>query len=300
METPRKVRLRQSVSRKSHIESPVDSPEVRKSLRKSMKEKSDSPDENKAINAPKSVKTSRLSTNVVDLTTPDNKEVDLKATATTLGGRRKSTRNISPENFSPKKLRLARTPSTRGLESIVLENSPSIEKLESPSQPQSERKAKPRYSDINLKINVKDQTVKRVKDAKAEITAQENHGSSSKEEFVDSELAVKPTTLFDDEEDVEGQKLYSFKTPKKRDSMAQLVHNTPKTPQRSTPKTPKNNRLSQIQNTPTSRPLAAELAKTPRHVRAAIKKSKLMFSSKLVKKYKIFFYRARQSDSSRI
>lgn len=282
METPRSARLRQSVSRKSYIESPVDSPGVRKSLRKSIKEKSDSPDENKTMNTPKSVKTpsSRLRKSVVDLTTPDDKEMNVKATATTPRGRRKSTRDISqPENFSPKKLRTARTPSTRGLESIVLENSPSLEKLESPSRPQNERNTTARYSDINLKINIKDQTVKRVKDAKAEKAAKDNNESSSEEEFVD---AFKPTTLFDDEEDVEGQKLYSFKTPKKRDSMAQLVHNTPKTPHRGTPKTPKNDRLSQIQNTPTSRPLAAELAKTPRHVRAAIKKSKFKVLYQLV------------------
>lgn len=272
MDTPRSARLRQSVSKKSYKESPIDSPDLRKSVKESEKEKSESPDENKDTNTPKANKKGRgrPRKSVIDLTESPE---EIKETAKTPKSRRKSTRDISPE-ISPKKLRTARTPSTQALENIVLENSPSLQKLESSpiGRPKRERKSVARYSDINLKINLKDNTVKPVKERQA-VAPTAIDSSEEEEEYIDTELVEKPTTLFDDDEDVEGQRLYSFKTPKKKDSMAQLAQHTPKTPHRGTPKTPKSNRISQIQRTPTSRPMAAEFAKTPKHVRAAIKKS---------------------------
>lgn len=172
------------------------------------------------------------------------------------------------------------------MESIVLENSPTFEKLESPkkveiaeklSRPKRERKSVTKYAEINLKINLKDKTVKRVKEVSdgAPSAVIVDDSSEDDEEQIDTDLVAKPTTLFDDAEDVEGQRLYSFKTPKKKDSMAQLAQHTPKTPHRGTPKTPKSSQISLIMKTPTSRPNAAEFAKTPKHVRAAMKKSKL-------------------------
>ncbi|KAG5670486.1 hypothetical protein PVAND_000748 [Polypedilum vanderplanki] len=90
-------------------------------------------------------------------------------------------------------------------------------------------------------------------------------------------MITKPSTLFEDEDDVEGKKLYSFKTPKKEGMMAQLANQTPKTPRhhdanKGTPKTPKNSRISEILKTPTSRPSAVKCTKTPRHVRDEMKK----------------------------
>jgi origin recognition complex subunit 2 len=74
-----------------------------------------------------------------------------------------------------------------------------------------------------------------------------------------------PPVLFEDEEDVDGKKLYSFKTPKKGGMMAQLAANQ-------TPKTPKNSSKLEVQ-TPTSRPSASKCTKTPRHVRLEMKRS---------------------------
>lgn len=102
---------------------------------------------------------------------------------------------------------------------------------------------------------------------------------SSEDEINEKENFIsKPSTLFNEDQDVEGKKLYSFKTPKKKDGMVNLANLTPKTPRhhdpnKSTPRTPKNSRISEIQKTPTSRPSASKCTKTPRHVRDEIRKS---------------------------
>lgn len=223
-------------------------------------------------------------------------EDNLKSSAVQLKTPKKSeklNRKAADDSIthSPKKLRLNRTPSSKALESVVSENSPTINNLESPSsRPVRERKS--RYSDINLKINVAEKTVKRLKDVKnkeknsPEFVASQASSDDEEKSTSKSENVVKLTssTLFDDAEDVEGKNLFSFRTPKKKDSMALLAQNTPKTPRHNnsnmgTPRTPKNNRLSEIQNTPTSRPSASKTAKTPRHVREANKKSKFLSTS---------------------
>lgn len=188
---------------------------------------------------------------------------------------RKSVREASAEHesYSPKKLRGVRTPSKKALESIVSESSPTVKDLESSRRSLREKKSASRYSQIDQRLNVKKQAVEKARAEKAQ--------SSDDDEIENlSENIVRSTTLFDEEEDVEGNKLYSFKTPKKKDSMALLAQHTPKTPRhndhnKGTPKTPRNNRLSEIQKTPTSRPSASIIAKTPRHIRDATKKSKL-------------------------
>ncbi|XP_065092456.1 origin recognition complex subunit 2 [Ochlerotatus camptorhynchus] len=92
---------------------------------------------------------------------------------------------------------------------------------------------------------------------------------------------VKATTLFEDRMDVEGQKIYGFKTPKKRSSMSVLVSSlqhrvTPsaRTPSRKsasklvgTPKTPK------TPKTADKRKSKLDLAKTPHRVRSKLKKN---------------------------
>lgn len=200
-----------------HFESPIDSPKKQKSVKKSLH--------------------------------PDNAENVEK----TPKSKRKAALE-SPEN-TPKKQR-NRTPSSKALEAVVLESSPTVKKLDT---------AKKRRS---------------VKSRKA-MSSPELIGETSNDSFGSCAVA-KPTTLFDDDADVEGQRMFSFRTPSKRDSMAVLAKLTPKTPRNNdsnkrtpkTSKTPKSNHLTEIQNTPTSRPSTSKIAKTPRHVRAATKKSK--------------------------
>lgn len=175
------------------------------------------------------------------------------------------------DDFSPKKLRNNRTPSSKALESIVTECSPSIEKIDSSSSRRSTRKRTPNARPYG--------STKKCKDPEESIETIEIDDSLN--ESNDKENKLKPTTLFDEEEDVEGSKLYSFKTPKKREGMNQLANLTPKTPRHhdpnaNTPRTPKQQRLAEIQKTPTSRPSASKCTKTPRHVREEIKKSKIL------------------------
>lgn len=218
------------------------------------------------------------------LKTPKSKTDEQQVSTPKTQDREKRIRRNETEvtaSFSPKKLRGNRTPSAKALESIVSENSPTLEKLDSPMR-RSLRQRTPnvknqRYSDINLKIDLKNKVVRSAKksNVSAVIISSE---SESEDDSENQENLHRPTTLFDESEDVEGQKLYSFKTPKKKDGMAALASNTPKTPRHHDPnKTPHKTpiRLSMIQKTPTSRPSAGKCVKTPRHIRDEIKKSKL-------------------------
>lgn len=188
---------------------------------------------------------------------------------------KKRSASDDEEHFSPKKLRNNRTPSSKALESIVTECSPSIEKIDSSSGRRSTRKK----SHFVNKNDVKKSSTKKCENPEESIETIEIFDESLNESN-DKENKLKPTTLFDEEEDVEGRRLYSFKTPKKREGMTQLANLTPKTPRHhdpnaTTPRTPKHQRLSEIQKTPTSRPSASKCTKTPRHVRVEIKKSKI-------------------------
>lgn len=188
----------------------------------------------------------------------------------------KSSRKAAEDSpdYSPKKLRRNRTPSSKALEAVVQENSPTVKKLDA---------GKKRRSVKSRKASSSPELIE---------DSDDSFGSSA---------VAKPTTLFDDDADVEGQRMFAFRTPSKRGSMAVLAKLTPKTPRnydsnkrtpkspktpktprsdsnRRTPKSSKSHHLTEIQNTPTSRPSALQIAKTPRHVRAATKKSKLLSS----------------------
>lgn len=188
------------------------------------------------------------------------------------------------EKFSPKKLRHNRTPSTKALESIVTESSPTVENLNSPSSfKKSARIRTPnsRLNDYNLQTTTPGSSRRKRKTENIDesIETIEVIDDSLNESADDKENKLKATTLFDEDVDVEGRKLYSFKTPKKREGMNQLANATPKTPRHhnpdaTTPRTPKHLRLSEIQKTPTSRPSASKCTKTPRHIRDKIKKGK--------------------------
>lgn len=224
--------------------------------------------------------------------------------------RGRKSKPIEPESNSPKKLRRVRTPSTKALESIVFESSPTAEKLaETPdkNRRKSQRIRTPnlRTNDINAILgkgfNKKSRKVEDVsKNEECESRNDDEEAEEEQESTEEESIEIielddtldnsndkentglkQPTALFDDDEDVEGKRLYSFKTPKKAGGMVQLANQTPKTPRhhepdsnKSTPKTPKNLRITEIQKTPTSRPSAAKCTKTPRHVRDEIKKSK--------------------------
>lgn len=258
MNTPQRksARLRESVS---YQESPVESSEVKRATRKS------------TAQTPKSTKIKQ-----------EAEETNIWANTRRL---RRASEDKSPI-ISPKKLRRNRTPSTKALESIVTENSPSLQIFDSPSSSaatgsrHSERKRTPNSHltiyDTKSATKLKSRILNEAEDDSIEVIEIDE---SLNESIDDKENIVRPTTLFDEEEDVEGRKLYSFKTPKKKEGMAQLANQTPKTPRHhipdsTTPKTPKHSRISEIQKTPTSRPSAGKCTKTPRHVRDEIKRSK--------------------------
>lgn len=192
-------------------------------------------------------------------------------------------------SISPKKLRNNRTPSSKALESIVTENSPSVEKIDSPGiRRRSVRKSTSKYiskKEAPEEVNLLEESIET-------IDVSDDSFRSDKENV----RANKPTTLFDDSEDVEGRKLYGFKTPKKREGMVELANQTPKTPRMDydtstiTSKTPKHLRLSEIQKTPTSRPSAGKCTKTPRHVRDEIKKSKVFLIKNQISSLLKFFF----------
>ena len=239
--------MRRSKKLVDYSESPDDSPKTRTSARKSVINKLE---EDKNENLPKTPKSSR-----------------------------KSVRRASEDstNFSPKKLRNERTPSSKCLESIVTENSPTCKDLETPSR-RSLRDRKPaKQLNISEVLRAEKQ---RKQSAKQQL---ENEHDEDEIETIevdddsnDTENVAKPTMLFEEEEDVEGESLFPFHTPKKKDAMALLAQNTPKH-NLGTPRTPKYNRLSMIQKTPTSsRPSASKLSKTPKHVREENRKRALM------------------------
>ncbi|XP_055643115.1 origin recognition complex subunit 2 [Toxorhynchites rutilus septentrionalis] len=101
----------------------------------------------------------------------------------------------------------------------------------------------------------------------------------SEDEQALDELAgkVKATSLFEDRTDVEGQKLYGFKTPKKKGSLNVLASSVQKTPSGGTPRRRTVNKLPITPKTPktpsTSKGRSrADLVKTPHVERNKLKK----------------------------
>lgn len=195
--------------------------------------------------------------------------------------RRKSTYD-EHGNYSPKKLRLNRTPSTKCLENVGIEKE--LSPVDSPRRRSTRVRTPNRRIEQIYQVLTKNMTPKSTKDEMEEsmdVESVENSSGSDYESDEKENLMAKSSTLFNEEQDVEGKKLYSFKTPKKKDGMSNLANQTPKTPRhhdpnRTTPRTPKNSRISDIQNTPTSRPSAGKCTKTPRHIRDQIRTSKIL------------------------
>jgi len=260
METPQEsrrksARIRQSVS---YLESPQNSP-LPSTSKKDTK--------SSLINTPKTPK--RIVQKDEEVATPRSR------------GRQRKANSEDPESFSPKKLRNNRTPSTKALESIAGENSPTVNQLDVPKR-RSVRVKTPnkKFDEFDTSMSARSKKSGHAEDEESieviDVNDSSSDDSDDKENFI-----TKPTALFNEEQDVEGRKLYSFKTPKKKDGMTNLANLTPKTPRhhdpnKSTPQTPKHSRIAEIQKTPTSRPSAGKCTKTPRHVRDEIKKSKLI------------------------
>lgn len=226
---------RQSVHR-NYEESPVESPRPR---RKSTAANSA---ESSLAKTPKGTRSNR---NTEYLNISDDSPA--AAAKTPKSNRRMSTR--------------AKTPSTKAVEAIVTENSPRIEKID--------KSANSRRRTITENTHTTPSKTPRKSKTEKIVDQILNSSNGSNEENIDVNVR-KPTTLFDDNEDVDGKEMISFKTPKKQNSMAALAQLTPKTPHhnKGTP------RRSDVSKTPTSRPSAAhEMAKTPRHVRVQIKQS---------------------------
>lgn len=219
----------------------------------------------------------------------DKNDLEACAGSKTPKNREKSSRKAQEDSaFSPKKLRTNRTPSLKALNVFEnsLENSPDFEEKKTPRAGRS-------LVNTPIRQNASGGTKTRIKKKQTKADSEEppkkvkkaTTASSSSEMSDDPEAEesfeniAKATTLFDEDEDVEGEKMFAFRTPKKKESMTLLAQHTPKTPRHNdpnklTPRTPKTNRLSEIQNTPTSRPSASKTVKTPRHFREATKKSR--------------------------
>uniref|UniRef100_A0A1Q3EVU6 Origin recognition complex subunit 2 n=1 Tax=Culex tarsalis TaxID=7177 RepID=A0A1Q3EVU6_CULTA len=103
---------------------------------------------------------------------------------------------------------------------------------------------------------------------------------------------VKATTLFEDRVDVEGQRIYGFKTPRKRDSMNVLVSSVQKTPTAvGTPKRAAGT-VSKTPKTPRGGRSRADLVKTPHRDRNKLKKT----ISKIVQNASDSDFSASESD----
>lgn len=116
------------------------------------------------------------------------------------------------------------------------------------------------------------------KNINCEFKSDESYSSNDNDQSMLEDLH-KPTTLFDDGEDMAGGDMYALKTPKKRNGMATLAANTPKTPRTpqilKTPKTPTTALKSLSLCTPKSgkKTVTEEYAvKTPYHIRQRTKR----------------------------
>lgn len=99
-------------------------------------------------------------------------------------------------------------------------------------------------------------------------------GDSDDDDRQQLEELEKPTTLFMENKDVAGGDIFGFRTPKKRNGMALLAANTPKTP-----KTPKLSSALEAMalKTPKNRgrTVQADTTKTPHNERARMRKGEV-------------------------
>lgn len=174
----------------------------------------------------------------------------------------------TPAKSSPRTLR-TRTPSSKAVENLVTDMDYASSPTQSPNSSPSVRRSS-RKKTISSQYT-HDQRSARKKQRQQSIDEEPEfmQHDSDTSDFVD-----KPTELFEENQDVAGQHLFTFKTPKKRDGMAIMASNTPKTP--------KLMGSSRSTGTPKTAPrrltteMAKKATKTPHRVRSTIKKGCLV------------------------
>lgn len=176
---------------------------------------------------------------------------------------------------SPRKQR-ARTPSAKCLEAFNLDEL----HLSTPRR-MTRTRTPAKRNDENVAVNggAADERTppkKRVQMA-LDVEMCSDHTDETGGEATMTEQIGRSTMLYDDEADVAGQQMFAFRTPKKRNGMAQLAALAPRTPQ--TPKTPKRRPTvtadvgPQTPKTPRNGAAAKALAtKTPSRLRSVLKR----------------------------
>lgn len=183
--------------------------------------------------------------------------------------RKHSTHSEASNSPSPRKSR-TRHPSTKCLESFNLED------LHLSPRRRTTRKFTPSKKYVEMQELKENRTPKKQHSSKHAVEGEESDEDDDRMDT--SEVVMKKSTiLYDQESDVAGQNLFAFRTPKKRDGMAQLAALAPKTPQ--TPKTPKHvqRRLDAVGTPKTPKGAGASRipdAKTPSRLRSILKKGK--------------------------
>lgn len=151
--------------------------------------------------------------------------------------------NLEDLQLSPRRTSRRFTPSKKY---TAMQHQPSAKEHKTPLKTPSKRSNEPMVSDEDERMDTLDEVMK------------------------------KSTILYDQQADVAGHDLFTFRTPKKRDGMAQLAALAPKTPQ--TPKTPKHiSRRSEAsgRQAPASASSKITAVKTPSRIRTILKNGKL-------------------------
>lgn len=219
----------------------------------------------------------------------------------------------TPQKKSVKKLR-HRTPSSKALENVAAEASPSFDLIEQKNTRRSVRVRSPRKRLVEegaskpTKQTVRstnldsDSSSNKASDSNYFLDASSGNEEKSKinetpfnmdfssslvdssvsEDSVVVEQLEKPTTLFTDG-NVDGHNLYGFKTPKKKDGMQAFAAKTLKST-----------------GTPKRQSLAGKLCpKTPHHLRVQTKKRKFDFLFFFLQSFLInFFFLISRTDKS--
>lgn len=149
--------------------------------------------------------------------------------------------------------------------------------------PKSAPPPKIRRSSRRIAVNPKyaENTQSQKKQGKNTNSLHNERDLSNNEDYTTDENALhKSTMLFDRDADVAGQNMFPFRTPKKKDAMANLAASTPKAPR--TPCTPKHRSMpSRTPNTPkTAIVNHFGINKTPKNIRSLTKKSNLEIAMK--------------------
>jgi len=234
----------------------------------------------------KSPHTVRTANDSLEFSSNSEEKENVKESKKQPNSKKETLNNKTPKKISPRKTRNARTPSVKALENIAAEQSPSnfepsIHESSSHVK-RSKRKKSPNKKYINdsftndvIRRHSLRKPVPLYKNSSDSAT-DDNYSTSDSDNEISEHDFKRATTLFEDNEDVEGQQVYGFKTPKKRNAMELMAINTPKTP--------KGNKIDELNmditnlalKTPKGSKTTANNTKTPHHLRIKLKNSKLL------------------------